>query len=102
MFSSGIKLVLIISISAAAAFAQTTSFVYQGKLQDTGVAANGSYQFQFKLFDAAVGGNQIGLSIEGSATVTTGIFAVNLHFGGGAFISRQLRFWEVGVRMNGS
>jgi hypothetical protein len=49
--------------SARAAFAQTTTFTYQGKLTDGATAANGTYQFQFKLFDAASGGNQIGQTI---------------------------------------
>ena len=31
--------------------AQTTGFTYQGKLGDAGAPANGSYDFQFKLFD---------------------------------------------------
>jgi hypothetical protein len=43
---------------AATAFAQTTSFTYQGKLNDGATAANGTYQFQFKLFDQVSSGNQ--------------------------------------------
>jgi hypothetical protein len=41
-----------ILIFAAAVGAQTTAFNYQGKLNDGGVAANGNYEMQFKLFDA--------------------------------------------------
>ena len=59
IFTFIISAVFITTFSIAA-FGQTTSFVYQGKLQDAGVAANGAYQFQFKLYDAASGGNQIG------------------------------------------
>lgn len=103
LYKSIIKLILIISISAAAAFAQPSTFVYQGKLQDSGVAANGVYQFQFKLYDAETGGNQVGLTLSGvTSSATNGIFAVNLSFGAGAFNSQEFRFLEIGVRANGS
>ena len=40
---------------AASVFTQTTAFTYQGKLTDTNVASptNGTYEMQFKAFDAA-------------------------------------------------
>lgn len=83
--------------------AQTSSFVYQGKLQDGGVAANGTYQFQFKLYEVESGGNQIGLTLSDvTATVTNGIFAVQLNFGAGAFNSQNFRYLEIGVRLNGN
>ncbi|HEX9962391.1 MAG TPA: hypothetical protein VGB00_15760, partial [Pyrinomonadaceae bacterium] len=94
-------LVSILSFGAIAS-AQTAAFVYQGKLQDGGVAANGTYQFEFRLFDAAAGGNQIGSAISNlPATVTGGIFAVNLDFGASSF-DGAARFLEIGVRLNGS
>ena len=40
--------------------AQTTEFVYQGQLQNASAPANGSYDFEFLLFDAVSGGSQIG------------------------------------------
>jgi hypothetical protein len=90
-------------IFANSASAQTTSFVYQGKLQDGGVAANGTYQFQFRLYDTDAGGNQIGLTLSDiPAIVTNGIFAVNLNFGAGAFNSPNFRYLEIAVRLNGS
>ncbi len=49
------------------AAAQTTSFTYQGRLADGGQGATGTYQFTFKLFDAATGGNQIGAAISDNA-----------------------------------
>ena len=91
-----------ITAFSIAAFGQTTSFVYQGKLQDAGVAANGTYQFQVKLYDAASGGNQIGeTTVDLPATVTNGIFAVNLDFGAASF-NGAARFLEIGVRLSGS
>ncbi|HKX84276.1 MAG TPA: tail fiber domain-containing protein [Pyrinomonadaceae bacterium] len=98
-----ISYLLILFAMVGSAMAQTTGFVYQGKLQDSGIPANGLYEFQFKLFDAETGGNQIGLAQSGiSATATNGIFAVNLNFGGGAFNSQEFRFLEIGVRPSGS
>lgn len=87
--------------SSLSATAQTTSFVYQGKLQEAGVAVNGTYQFQFKLYDAVSGGNQVGPTLaDVPATVTSGIFAVDLDFGAATF-SGPARFLEIGVRLSG-
>jgi hypothetical protein len=80
--------------------AQTTTFSYQGKLTDTGTAANGSYQMQFKLFDALAGGNQIGVTISDVAvTANQGIFSVKLDFGAAVFTGAD-RFLEIAVRRN--
>jgi hypothetical protein len=49
---------------APGAHAQTTSFTYQGRLQDAGAQANGSYDLQFSLFDASTGGNQLTKDLE--------------------------------------
>jgi hypothetical protein len=88
--------------SAVGAFAQGSAFVYQGKLTNGGAAANGTYQFEFKLFDAASGGGQVGpILSDFPATVTNGIFAVNLDFGAAAFDGAP-RFLEISVRLNGS
>ena len=46
--------------SSLTSLAQTSAFSYQGRLQDGGTPANGSYDFQFQLFDASSGGNQVG------------------------------------------
>src|SRR5437868_1744111 len=50
-----VGIALAISLNASAAFAQTTSFTYQGRLTDGGTAANGNYDLQFVLFDASSG-----------------------------------------------
>src|SRR5437879_1002739 len=61
-FSAGLLVViaLAISLNASTAFAQTTSFTYQGRLTDGGTAANGNYDLQFVLFDSLSGGTQVG------------------------------------------
>jgi hypothetical protein len=69
---------------AGGAAAVGTSLTYQGTLEDGGVAANGSYDFQFQLKTS--GGTNIGspISIEDVA-VTGGVFTVQLDFGASAF-----------------
>lgn len=50
----------ILPLDFSAAHAQTlTSFTYQGRLTTSNVAATGSYDFQFRLLDAEVGGDEL-------------------------------------------
>ena len=67
----------IVVLAAATCFAQTSAFTYQGKLGNSGVPANGDYQFEFKLFDASGGTNQIGTTQSVPANVPTPTPAVN-------------------------
>jgi hypothetical protein len=56
-----LTLLLVVTFVAGATnkiFAQSTAFTYQGRLQDGGAPANGSYDFQFTLWDALSGGTQ--------------------------------------------
>jgi Chaperone of endosialidase len=91
---------LFLSISTAKA--QTTSFTYQGRLTDGGTPANGSYDFQFTLWDALNGGAQqpqpgpITLT-KNAVFVSAGTFVVQLDFGASAFPGAD-RFLEVSVR----
>ncbi len=94
---------IVLCISASATLAQTTAFTYQGKLADTGNLANGTYDFQFKLFDVVSGGNQQGaiLTLNGVA-VSNGIFTVTLDFGACASCFPGAdRFLEIGVKASG-
>jgi hypothetical protein len=83
------------------AIAQTTSFTYQGRFTDGGTAANGTYDMQFKLFDTASAGNQIGSTItNGAVLVNSGVFTVQLDYGAAAFSGAD-RYLEIGVRLAG-
>src|SRR5215471_5226567 len=99
-------LALCISSAAAAAFAQSTAFTYQGRLQDGGSPATGNYDFQFTLWDALSGGSQqppsspITVSLM-SVPVTGGVFTVQLDFGAAAFPGAN-RWLEVNVRPVGA
>ena len=86
----------------SAGWAQTTAFTYQGKLTDAGNPANGTYDLQFRLFDALASGTQVGSTvIRDDVTVSNGIFTVTLDFGAAAFPGAN-RWLEIGVRTNGS
>jgi len=87
-------------VLAANTFAQTSSFNYQGSLNDQGAAANGAYQLQVKLYDSAAGGAQIGTTLNDvPVTVANGGFSVNLDFGAAAFSGGD-RYLEVSIRKN--
>ena len=80
----------------------STSFTYQGRLNDGGSAANGAYDFQFKLYNTASGGSQVGSTVsKGDVAVTNGLFTVELDFGGGAFTG-DARWLGIGVRQGTS
>ncbi len=79
-----------------------TAFTYQGQLKDDGLPANAAYDFQFKLFDAATAGAQVGSTVlKGDVAVSGGQFMVSLDFGSTPF-GGQSRFLEIGVRPGAS
>src|ERR1043166_5291807 len=73
--------------------AQTTAFSYQGRLNDSGSPASGTYDLRFTIFDALASGTTV--------AVSNGLFTVLLDFGASAFPGAD-RFLELGVRTNGS
>src|SRR5439155_9220671 len=79
-------LFLMLFLAARFACGQGTAFSYQGKLTVGGVPANGSYDFQFALFDSVSGGTQMGPTLSRSGIVATnGVFTVQLDYGANAF-----------------
>src|ERR1017187_1736403 len=74
-----LALALLAGIHQAAAQG-TTAFTYQGQLRDGGTNANGTYAMQFKLYDSASSGTQIGSTIINTNTLANGLFSVNLDF----------------------
>jgi hypothetical protein len=90
---------LFVSVIIVTAFVGTTGaaslgtgFTYQGKLTDSsGLPLSGSYSMNFKLFDAASGGVQVGSTVTlPGVAVSGGLFTVNLDFGPSAFNGRKL------------
>src|SRR5437588_7710598 len=96
-----VTIVLAILLSASTAFAQTSSFTYQGRLTDGGTAANGNYDLQFALFDSLSGGAQVGSTQTlNTVAVSNGVFTVSLDFGANSFPGAN-RFLEISARPTG-
>lgn len=98
IYSGRFTAILLSLFFLTATFAQTTAFNFQGRLNDGSTAANGSYDLQFKLFDAIVGGNQVGSTVDRpNLQVINGVFSTTLDFGAAAFGGGD-RFLEILVR----
>ncbi|MCI0519254.1 MAG: hypothetical protein L0Z70_03255 [Chloroflexi bacterium] len=79
-----------------------TAFSYQGRLLDNDVPAEGNYDIQFLLFDAATDGTQIGATEAlGDVLVRQGYFVVKLDFGAAAF-GGGARWLQINVRPGAS
>lgn len=78
--------------------AMGSAFSYQGRLTDGGDPAEGAYDFEFRLFDSAEGGSQVGVTrrIDG-LEVVGGYFTTELDFGNAPFAGES-RWLDVGVR----
>ena len=80
--------------------AQGTAFTYQGRLNNGGSAANGSYDLSFTVYDAVTGGNLIGSLTNSATSVSNGLFTAALDFGG---VFTGTNYWlEIGARTNGN
>jgi hypothetical protein len=80
--------------------AQSTEFSYQGIIKDGAVPANGTYDLEFRLYDAAVDGTQIGSTASRPAVnIVNGLINAVLDFGSG--FPGANRFLEIRVRTTG-
>src|SRR5690242_7149485 len=99
--SRALVLALIVFELVGVLVAQTplgTAFTYQGRLIDAGAPANGGYDLQFGLFEAASGGNAIGNTLtQTNVNVAAGVFTVLIDFGPSAF-NGNARWLQIGVR----
>ncbi len=82
--------------------AQDTTFTYQGRLNDNGSPASGTYDLRFTIFDST---NNPGIAIAGPLTnaataASNGLFTVALDFGAVPF-DGSARFLEIATRPNG-
>jgi hypothetical protein len=82
--------------------AQGTAFIYQGRLNDGGNPATGTYDFTFSLYLTNQTGSLAALPITNTAVpVAGGLFTTTLNFGSGIFTG--LNYWlQIGVRTNGA
>ncbi len=92
---------LTLNLQPSTAYAQGTAFTYQGRLNDGGSPAHGTYDLRFAIYDAASAGSQQGNLLTNSATsVSNGLFTVTLDFGNQ--FPGAARWLEIGVRTNGA
>lgn len=95
--------VVVFSLCAAAisAYAQSSAFNYQGSLSSGGVPASGSYDVEFRLFDAATNGNLVGGPFTNSPTaVSNGVFNAAVSFAGTNAFPGADRWVSLAVRTN--
>lgn len=100
-----LRMLIVLGLFVSSSVAQTTSFTYQGRLLEGTLAATGSYDFIFKLFDdptdptaPQIGGDQI----RNDVAVNNGVFSVMLNFGNTAFEGGGDRFLEIHIRPGAS
>ncbi len=75
-----------------------TAFTYQGQLSKNGTPVTNTCDLQFRLYDAANSGTQIGsLLTKSGITVANGIFSTVLDFGAGAF-DGNARWLQIGAK----
>ncbi|HAB18348.1 MAG TPA: hypothetical protein PLX89_17075 [Verrucomicrobiota bacterium] len=100
---SSFLLVALLGVAAHSRLpAQSTTLTYQGRLTSDGNPANGSYDFQFTLFDTESEGNPVGYPMVAAAVeVAQGLFTVPLDFGANVF-SGQDRWLGIAVRRAGT
>jgi hypothetical protein len=58
-----------------------TAFTYQGYLSEGQNPANGLFDLTFSLYDDPEVGNQVGITISKTISLTDGLFSVELDFG---------------------
>ncbi len=88
-------------LCASVTLAQTTDITYQGKLVETGLLANASYDFEFRLYDALSAGTLLDTRTRLAVAVSNGVFTVQLDFPTALFDGTN-RYLEIAVRTAGS
>jgi hypothetical protein len=94
--------IAVVAIALRQAAAQGTAFTYQGRLNDGGAPATGTYDLQFALFSVSSGGSAVAGPVTNSGVaVSNGLFSVVLDFGSLPFSTGAQRWLELGARTNG-
>ena len=93
-----VSIIALLALATGPVLANTIT--YQGQLEQSGSAFDGSANLDFRLFDAASAGNRIGdIQEQPNTIVSNGQFQVELDFGSGAFDGSP-RYLE--IRVNGT
>jgi hypothetical protein len=88
----------IIILMFSAVQAQTTVFIFQGRLTDSTMPANGDYQMEFRLFSAN-GTEPLASTTDNPVSVTNNLFTARLIFPEAVYDGAP-RFLEIRVRRN--
>jgi hypothetical protein len=80
--------------------AQTSSFSYQGRLNEDNQPANGNFELTAELYDAPEAGHRIGQLVVPNVVVNNGLFEATLDFGTQAFDGNP-RWLELAIRRPG-
>lgn len=96
-YSMTIWLGILVLSAAVHAAPVGSEFTFQGQLGDSGQTANGSYEFEFELFDAVSGGNSASTIISRTIDVQDGYFDTSLDFGDLPFMGDE-RWLQIRVR----
>ncbi|MBP9109649.1 MAG: collagen-like protein, partial [Pyrinomonadaceae bacterium] len=84
---------------AVSTYAQTSTFTYQGRINDGASPANGTYNMQFSIWDAVAGGAQLGSTITNtSVSVVNGVFTVQLDYTASPFAAGADRWIQIAVK----
>ena len=98
LYSVSIALALMANVHQTVA--QGTAFTYQGRLGVGTNAANGIYDLQLGLYDAANSGNLVAGPVTNSnVSISNGLFTVIVDFGTGAFNGAE-RWLKISARSN--
>lgn len=104
-FSSNVPVIYLWMIFGVAltpwmANSQTTSVLFQGRLDGASLPPDGLYDVQLQLFDSAQGGAPVSDSLVAvGAPITNNSFAIVADFGSGAFPGAE-RWLQIGYRSN--
>jgi len=92
---------IVLVFSGSVGAATNATITYTGQLLTGGVPVpNGTYDFQFSLFTASVGGSQVGAALTvASVPVADGVYYVQLNFGATVFAGAAL-YIQTSYRMH--
>src|SRR5437899_11405908 len=90
------------SLTTAYAAQLGTAFNISGRLIYKNQPANGAFDLQVNMFDAANGGNQAGQTVNiNGLNIVNGLFVTSLDFGGGVF--NGTAYWlDIAARPSGN
>ncbi len=101
LMAAGIAAAITAGGVSASAAPVSTAFTYQGRLLDAGAPANGTYDIQVLLFDAAAAGAQVGATQTlNDVVASNGVFTASVDFG--AQMNGDARWIELRVRPGAS